>query len=90
MLPDAENDSITVAEDGVLTFQPGANDTDLDGDTIVASSIAATPSHGTAAVNPDGSVTYTPHADFSGGDTFDVAVTDGNGGFDISTVYRRP
>ena len=84
--PDAENDSITVAEDGTLTFQPGANDTDLDGDTIVASSIAATPSHGTATVNPDGSVTYTPHADFSGGDTFDVAVTDGNGGFDISTV----
>ena len=84
--PLAADDEITVVEDGVLTFQPGANDTDLDGDTVLASSIAAAPSNGTATVNPDGTVTYTPSADFNGADSFDVTVSDGNGGYDISTV----
>ena len=84
--PQAADDELTVAEDGALTFQPGANDTDLDGDLVKGSSIAASPSNGKAIVNPDGTVTYTPNADFSGTDSFDIAVTDGNGGFDISSV----
>ena len=84
--PQAVDDDLTVAEDGSLTFQPGANDTDLDGDLVRGSSIAASPSNGKAIVNPDGTVTYTPNPDFSGSDSFDIAVTDGNGGFDISSV----
>ena len=63
---------------------------DPDGDAVVAASIASAPSHGTVVVNPDGTVTYTPDANFNGiRQSFDVTVSDGNGGFDTSTVRRR-
>ena len=84
--PVAANDDIEVNEDGSVTFQPGTNDLDDDGDTIVASAIATSPSNGSAVVNGDGTVTYTSAGDFNGGDSFIVEVTDGNGGFDTSTV----
>ena len=84
--PVAADDAVTVAEDGSVTLQPGDNDTDADGDAVVAWVIASVPPNGTATVNPDGTVTYTPDADFNGTDSFDVRVYDGNGGFDVSTV----
>ncbi|GAB5378278.1 MAG: hypothetical protein AcusKO_47400 [Acuticoccus sp.] len=82
--PVAAADAIVLAEDGSATFQPGDNDTDDNGDTVVASAIASGPANGTAEVNPDGTVTYTPDADFNGADSFSVTVTDGNGGFDTA------
>ncbi|MEM7545403.1 MAG: tandem-95 repeat protein [Pseudomonadota bacterium] len=84
--PVAVADADTVAEDGSVTFQPGTNDTDANGDTVVGFVIAAQPANGLAVVNPDGTVTYTPNANFNGVDTFDVTVTDGNGGFDTATA----
>ncbi|WP_425053624.1 Ig-like domain-containing protein [Psychromarinibacter sp. S121] len=84
--PVAVDDSITVAEDGSVTFQPGDNDTDANGDTVIAFGIASGASNGVAVVNGDGTVTYTPNANFTGSDSFEVTVTDGQGGFDTSTV----
>ncbi|UMA66195.1 Ig-like domain-containing protein [Roseivivax marinus] len=84
--PVAVADAITVDEDGSVTFQPGANDTDANGDTVTAFAIAVSPANGSASVGADGSVTYTPDADFNGDDSFEVQVTDGNGGFDTATV----
>ncbi|MEM8973609.1 MAG: Ig-like domain-containing protein [Pseudomonadota bacterium] len=81
-----DDDDIVVDEDGSVTFQPGGNDTDSDGDTVVAAAIASDPSNGVAVVNADNTVTYTPNANYNGSDTFEVQVTDGNGGFDTSTV----
>ena len=84
--PVATDDAVSVDEDGSVTFQPGANDTDNDGDTVVTSAIASSPSNGTAVVNDNGTVTYTPDANFNGADSFDVTISDGKGGFDTSTV----
>ncbi|MBY8975109.1 tandem-95 repeat protein [Rhodobacteraceae bacterium NNCM2] len=84
--PVAAPDAIQVDEDDSVTFQPGANDSDDDGDTVIADLIAVQAANGTAVVNPDGTVTYTPDPDFNGNDSFDVQVTDGNGGFDTETV----
>ncbi len=51
------------------------------GDTGTLSfTLVTEPSNGSAVVNPDGSFTYLPAADFSGTDTFTFQVSQGNGG----------
>ncbi len=79
------NDAVTTAEDTAATVAVLANDTDLDGDTVVVSA-ATTPAHGTAVVNPDGTITYTPAANYHGADSFSYTVGDGNGGTGSATV----
>ncbi len=64
-----------------------ANDTDPDGDTLVISAVAADAgTHGTVALNADGSVTYTPAGDHFGPAAFTYTVSDGDGGTDAATV----
>ena len=60
-------------------------DTDPDGDTLTVESVT-TPGDGTATINANGTVRYTPDAGFVGTDTFDYTVADGNGGSDTGTV----
>ena len=38
------------------------------------------PAHGTAAINADGTITYTPAANYNGADSFTYTISDGNGG----------
>ena len=47
---------------------------------------ASNPAHGSVMVNPDGSYTYTPNANYNGNDSFTVLVSDGHGGTAVSTV----
>ena len=68
-----------------MTFDPAANDADVDGDPLTVSAVSD-PANGTAVVNPDGTVTYTPDPDFNGTDTFTYTVSDGNGGTDTGTI----
>ena len=42
--------------------------------------------HGTAAINADGTVTYTPAAGYAGPDSFQYTVTDGNGNTATGTI----
>src|SRR5262249_7300039 len=54
-----------------------ANDTDADpGDVLHVAAVTA-PAHGSAVLNADGSVTYTPAAAYSGPDAFTYTVSDG-------------
>jgi hypothetical protein len=53
-----------------------ANDT---GTTPLTAALASAPAHGTVAVDPDGSYTYTPAAGFSGHDTYTYTATDPDG-----------
>src|SRR6185295_14351609 len=67
-----ENQLLTVAAaDGVLK-----NDAHGVGTTLTAS-LVANGAHGVAAMNLDGSFTYTPNSDFSGSDTFTYQASDG-------------
>lgn len=61
------------------------NDTDVDGDTLEVLGVP-TADHGTVAVNPDGTLLYTPDAGYDGPDTITYTVSDGNGGTDIGEV----
>ena len=73
--PFAIDDAFTVAEDSggtvlnVLTNPPTPDFVD-DNNTAVLVDISVAPQHGTAVANPDGTITYTPNADFFGNDTF--------------------
>ncbi len=58
--------------------------TDADGDTVTVSSVSA--SVGTVTIGPDGSIFFTPPADFNGIATITVFIDDGNGGITMVTV----
>jgi VCBS repeat-containing protein len=86
--PVAGNDSYTTAEDTPLTVAaPGVlgNDTDVDGDPLQAILVAG-PAHGTLALNANGSFTYTPSANYNGGDSFSYKANDGQADSNIATV----
>ncbi|WP_447932205.1 Ig-like domain-containing protein [Sphingopyxis fribergensis] len=92
--PSANNDTATVAEDGSVTFDPvtgagttsGATgaDIDPDGDPLIITAAAA--GNGVVVINADGTLSYTPNADFNGTDTIHYTVDDGNGGTSSATV----
>jgi len=54
-------------------------DSDPDGDAIVVESVTS-PANGTVVDNGDGTITYTPNAEFVGTDSFEYTISDGNGG----------
>ncbi|TDW66953.1 CshA-type fibril repeat protein [Curtobacterium sp. PhB25] len=68
---------LTVPAKGVLANDSGT------GLSVVSN---ATPAHGTATVQPDGSYTYTPADGFSGTDTFQYTAKDSSGQTSTSTV----
>ena len=83
--PTGNDDVVTTAEDTPITGSVLANDSDVDGNPLTAA-LATGPSNGTLVLNPDGTFTYTPDANFSGSDVFTYTVSDGNGGTDTATV----
>ena len=83
--PVAANDSATTNEDHAVTVDVLANDSDIDGGTLQVTQVTDG-TNGTAVVNLDGTVTYTPNPDFNGTDTITYTISDGQGGFDTATV----
>lgn len=75
--PRANNDIATTNEDVPITIDVAANDTDSDG-VIVRSTVAITdlPDNGSAVHNGNGTVTYTPAANFNGADSFRYTIRD--------------
>ncbi|MFD0916229.1 Ig-like domain-containing protein [Pseudahrensia aquimaris] len=66
----------TDIEDSTVTGDVQA--LDADGDALDIS-LGASPLNGVATINPDGTWTYAPNADWNGTDTFDIIIDDGNG-----------
>ena len=85
--PVAGDDTFSTAEDTAVsgTVSGGDADTAPDSDPLGYSLVTGT-SNGTLALNPDGTFTYTPTANFNGTDTFTYQVSDGQGGTDTATV----
>jgi large repetitive protein len=83
--PVAGDDSVTTNEDTPVDITVASNDSDPDGDTLTRV-VTTNPAYGTAVVNSNGTIKYTPNANFSGTDSFVYRVTDGNNLSDTATV----
>ncbi|MEM8514010.1 VCBS repeat-containing protein, partial [Massilia sp. MP_M2] len=85
--PIAAADSVSGSEDGVITGNVLANDSDADGDALTVDTVPLQgPQHGVLVLNADGSFTYTPDANYNGSDSFTYRVTDADGAVSSATV----
>ncbi len=87
-VPSAADDSFNLNEDGTLNVAASGvltNDADLDGDPLTASLVTG-PSNGSLVLNPNGSFTYSPNANFFGTDTFSYQANDGAMNSNVATV----
>ena len=78
--PDADQDTFATDEDTPLTVAaPGVlgNDRDIDGDSLTALAVTD-PAHGRLELGGNGSLTYTPDADYHGQDGFTYQAKDGS------------
>ena len=82
--PVAVNDNVTTAPGTSIAIDVLINDSDPDGDVIGVISVSAL--HGSAILNGDTSITYTPDSGFCGVDTVSYTIADGNGGTDDAIV----
>src|SRR5439155_1691528 len=76
--PVALNDNYTTAEDTTLNVAASgvlANDTDVDGDTLSAV-LVSQPTHGSLALDGNGSFSYTPAANYNGTDSVTYKAND--------------
>ncbi len=83
--PAAVDDLAAATEDAAATIAVLGNDSDADGDVLTLSAVG-TPAHGAAVANANGTITYTPAANFSGADSFSYNVNDGQGGTGSAVV----
>ncbi len=79
--PVATNDTATLSEDSTLTVDVLANDTGT-GNTPLTLVVETAPTHGSAVVQSDNRVLYTPQANYNGPDSFTYRITDA----DLDTV----
>ncbi|MHC4562230.1 MAG: Ig-like domain-containing protein [Planctomycetota bacterium] len=84
--PVAINDSFATLEDTPLVMTPQDNDTDADASDVPTIGSFTQPANGSVVDNGDGTLTYTPNANFHGSDSFEYTLSDGQGGTDTATV----
>jgi hypothetical protein len=83
------NDSVTTSEDTAINIDVLANDTDSDSAVSVVASVTDGV-NGTVSINNDGTVMYTPAANFTGTDTFTYTNAEGNEGTVTVNVTPTP
>jgi subtilisin-like proprotein convertase family protein len=85
--PEAHDDSATTAEDTPINIAVLSNDTDVEGDTRSVSNFDATSDQGgTLSKNADGTLKYTPAANYNGPDSFTYKATDDKADSNTATV----
>jgi len=82
--PIAMADNAVTNEDIPVIIDVLANDTDVNGDSLVIDSV--TQSNNGSVTNNGVNVTYAPAANFNGTDSFSYTISDGNGGMDTANV----
>jgi hypothetical protein len=83
--PLAVDDFASTQQATAVVIDVLANDSDPDGGALAIDSFTQ-PAHGTATDNGDGTLTYTPNPGFSGVDSFEYTIRDGQGGTASATV----
>ncbi len=84
-MPIAVDDAVATAEDTAATIDVLTNDSDPDWDALQIQSVTQG-SHGAVVSNGNGTLTYTPQANFFGSDNFTYTISDGRGGTDTASV----
>jgi hypothetical protein len=82
--PDAVDDVATALQDQALIIDVLQNDS--LGNTPNGVEIETGPANGSATVEPDNSIRYSPNANFFGEDSFEYRLIDANGDSDVATV----
>lgn len=82
--PDALSDTASTPFETPVTIDVLANDSDPDGDALQVTTVNAI--NGSALINADGSITYTPATGFSGMTSFSYGISDGQGGSDSASI----
>ncbi|MBU2992048.1 cadherin-like domain-containing protein [Octadecabacter sp. 1_MG-2023] len=77
--PEAVDDADGTDEDTAITVDLLANDFDVDGDDLTVTSATVPANQGTLVDNGDGTVTFTPAADFNGEATISYTIEDEEG-----------
>ncbi|MDO9417171.1 Ig-like domain-containing protein [Pararhizobium sp.] len=94
-VPVAINDSFTTGEDMPVDLDVRLNDSDGDNDVLTVTRIngvaivtggSVPVTGGIVTLNTDGSLRFSPHADFYGAVSFGYTVSDGQGGTATATV----
>jgi hypothetical protein len=83
--PSAIDATVTTDAQAPVLGNVLSNVVDPDADPLTAALVRG-PSDGALILNPDGSFTYTPNANFSGSDSFTYQASDGVGGTATGTV----
>ncbi|MHC4477287.1 MAG: GEVED domain-containing protein [Planctomycetota bacterium] len=83
--PEANDDTVVTLQDTPVMIEVLANDGDPDDDPLTVDSVTQG-ENGSAEINEDNTVTYTPNPGFYGPDTFTYTISDGRGGTDTATV----
>ena len=83
--PVGREDASSRHEDTEIIIQVLDHDDEPEGDVPRVLEVTDG-SHGTTRVNPDGTITYAPHAGFSGDDIFFFQISDGQGGVDDASA----
>ena len=83
--PVAIDDEVPTPVDGPVTIAVLGNDRDPDSDPLTVVAVTQ-PLGGTVVLNPDGTLTYTPHPGFRGPDTFTYTLSDRHGRTATGTV----
>ena len=73
--PDAQDDVAITNEDVGVDIDVLANDSDPEGAPLTVRAVTQG-ANGTVAINPDGTVNYSPDEGFNGSDTFEYTVSD--------------
>jgi hypothetical protein len=83
--PNALPGEATTFDDTPVTVGVLANDIDAHGDPLTLIAVTQ-PANGSVAVNPDGSLTYTGNAQWTGDDSFTYTIADPAGHTDTATA----
>lgn len=83
--PQAMDDTSSTPSETPVTINTAINDTDPNGDPLTVTAVTQ-PANGSAVVNPDGTVTYTPDPQYIGPDIFTYTICDDSNNCDTATV----
>lgn len=83
--PVAQNDTASTAFGTPVAISVLGNDSDPNSLPLTVTQVTA-PAHGSAAINPNNTITYTPQAGYAGADSFKYVISNGHGGTASATV----